>query len=95
MAPKNAADFAFLLHGLHYLKDDGVMAIILPHGVLFRSGAEERIRRKLLDDGHIDTVIVLPANLFYSTGTRSGTRRRSNLQSPAWRYGERRYEQDD
>ena len=56
------------LHGFHYLKDDGVMAIILPHGVLFRGGAEARIRRKLLDDGHIDTVIGLPANLFYSTG---------------------------
>ena len=68
VAPKSAADFAFLLHGLHYLKDDGVMAIILPHGVLFRGGAEERIRRKLLKDGHIDTVIGLPANLFYSTG---------------------------
>jgi type I restriction enzyme M protein len=57
VAPKSAADLAFLLHGLHYLKDDGVMAIILPHGVLFRGGVEERIRRKLLDDGHIDTVI--------------------------------------
>jgi len=68
LAPKSAADFAFLLHGLHYLKDDGVMAIILPHGVLFRGGAEERIRQKLLKDGHIDTVIGLPANLFYSTG---------------------------
>ena len=68
IAPKSAADFAFLLHGLHYLKDDGVMAIILPHGVLFRGGAEERIRRRLLDEGHIDTVIGLPANLFYSTG---------------------------
>lgn len=68
VAPKSAADFAFLLHGLHYLKDDGVMAIILPHGVLFRGGAEERIRRKLLQDGQIDTVIGLPANLFYSTG---------------------------
>jgi type I restriction enzyme M protein len=68
LAPKSAADFAFLLHGLHYLKDDGVMAIILPHGVLFRGGAEERIRRKLLEDGNIDTVIGLPANLFYSTG---------------------------
>ncbi len=68
VAPRSAADFAFLLHGLHYVKDDGVMAIILPHGVLFRGGAEERIRRKLLDDGHIDTVIGLPANLFYSTG---------------------------
>ncbi len=68
VAPKSAADFAFLLHGLHYLKDDGVMAIILPHGVLFRGGAEARIRTKLLKDGHIDTVIGLPANLFYSTG---------------------------
>jgi type I restriction enzyme M protein len=68
LAPKSAADFAFLLHGFHYLKDEGVMAIILPHGVLFRGGAEERIRTKLLEDGHIDTVIGLPANLFYSTG---------------------------
>ncbi|MGJ5076395.1 type I restriction-modification system subunit M [Bradyrhizobium oligotrophicum] len=68
VAPKSAADFAFLLHGFHYLKDEGVMAIILPHGVLFRGGAEERIRTKLLKDGHIDTVIGLPANLFYSTG---------------------------
>ncbi|HEX3357267.1 MAG TPA: type I restriction-modification system subunit M, partial [Tepidisphaeraceae bacterium] len=68
VAPKSAADFAFLLHGLHYLKDDGVMAIILPHGVLFRGGAEERIRTKLLKEGYIDTVIGLPANLFYSTG---------------------------
>jgi type I restriction enzyme M protein len=68
VAPKSAADFAFLLHGLHYLKEDGVMAIILPHGVLFRGGVEQDIRRKLLDDGHIDTVIGLPANLFYSTG---------------------------
>ena len=68
LAPKSAADFAFLLHGFHYLKDDGVMAIILPHGVLFRGGAEADIRRKLLNDGHIDTVIGLPANLFYSTG---------------------------
>ena len=68
LAPKSAADFAFLLHGFQYLKDDGVMAIILPHGVLFRGGAEAKIRRKLLHDGHIDTIIGLPANLFYSTG---------------------------
>lgn len=68
LAPKSAADFAFLLHGFHFLKDNGVMAIILPHGVLFRGGAEARIRTKLLKDGHIDTVIGLPANLFYSTG---------------------------
>ncbi len=68
LAPKSAADFAFLLHGFHYLKPEGVMAIILPHGVLFRGGAEERIRTKLLKEGHIDTVIGLPANLFFSTG---------------------------
>lgn len=68
LAPKSAADFAFLLHGFHYLAEQGVMAIILPHGVLFRGGAEEKIRTKLLEDGHIDTVIGLPANLFYSTG---------------------------
>ncbi|HRJ51522.1 MAG TPA: type I restriction-modification system subunit M [Candidatus Thiothrix moscowensis] len=68
LAPKSAADFAFLLHGFHFLSDNGVMAIILPHGVLFRGGAEERIRTKLLKDGHIDTVIGLPPNLFFSTG---------------------------
>lgn len=68
LAPKSAADFAFLLHGFHFLDDEGTMAIILPHGVLFRGGAEERIREKLLKDGHIDTVIGLPANLFFSTG---------------------------
>lgn len=68
LAPKSAADFAFLLHGFHYLKDQGTMAIILPHGVLFRGGAEAKIRQKLLNDGNIDTVIGLPANLFYSTG---------------------------
>lgn len=68
LAPKSAADFAFLLHGFHFLSDEGTMAIILPHGVLFRGGAEERIRTKLLTDGNIDTVIGLPANLFFSTG---------------------------
>jgi type I restriction enzyme M protein len=68
LAPKSAADFAFLLHGLHFLSDEGTMAIILPHGVLFRGGAEKRIREKLLKDGNIDTVIGLPSNLFFSTG---------------------------
>lgn len=68
LAPKSAADFAFLLHGFHFLSDEGTMAIILPHGVLFRGGAESRIRTKLLKDGHIDTVIGLPSNLFFSTG---------------------------
>ena len=68
LAPKSAADFAFLLHGFHYLDQEGTMAIILPHGVLFRGGVEARIRRKLLEDGNLDTVIGLPAKLFYSTG---------------------------
>ncbi len=68
LAPKSAADFAFLLHGFHFLSDEGTMAIILPHGVLFRGGAENRIRTKLLKDDHIDTIIGLPANLFFSTG---------------------------
>lgn len=68
LAPKSAADFAFLLHGFHFLSGEGTMAIILPHGVLFRGGAEERIRTKLLKDNNIDTVIGLPSKLFYSTG---------------------------
>lgn len=68
LAPKSAADFAFLLHGFHYLSKQGTMAIILPHGVLFRGGAEERIRTKLLKDNNIDAIIGLPSNLFYSTG---------------------------
>lgn len=68
LAPKSAADFSFLLHGFHFLSKEGTMAIILPHGVLFRGGGEERIRTKLLKDNNIDTVIGLPSNLFYSTG---------------------------
>lgn len=68
LAPKSAADFAFLLHGFHFLSDEGTMAIILPHGVLFRGGAEEKIRTKLLKDGNIDTIIGLPPKLFFSTG---------------------------
>jgi type I restriction enzyme M protein len=68
LAPKSAADFAFLLHGFHFLSEEGTMAIILPHGVLFRGGAESRIRKKLLVDNNIDTVIGLPSNLFFSTG---------------------------
>ncbi|MGC9062600.1 type I restriction-modification system subunit M [Calditerrivibrio sp.] len=68
LAPKSAADFAFLLHGFHFLHREGTMAIIMPHGVLFRGGSEARIRKKLLEDNHIDAVIGLPANLFYSTG---------------------------
>lgn len=69
VAPKSAADFAFLLHGYHYLSGSGTMAIILPHGVLFRGGAEAVIRKKLIcDEDCIDCIIGLPSNLFYSTG---------------------------
>lgn len=68
VAPKSAADFAFLLHGFNYLSGTGTMAIILPHGVLFRGGAEANIRRKLIEDSNIDCIIGLPSNLFYSTG---------------------------
>src|SRR5699024_3072377 len=58
---------AFLLHGYYHLKDSGVMAIVLPHGVLFRGGAEGKIRTSLLENGSIDTVVGLPANIFYNT----------------------------
>jgi type I restriction enzyme M protein len=68
LAPKSAADFAFLLHGFHFLHREGTMAIILPHGVLFRGNVEAKIRKKLLLDRNIDTVIGLAPNLFYSTG---------------------------
>lgn len=67
LAPKSKADFAFLLHGFYHLKNTGTMAIVLPHGVLFRGAAEGKIRKKLLENGSIDAVIGLPANLFYNT----------------------------
>ena len=68
LAPKTKADYAFLLHGLYHLKDDGAMAIVLPHGVLFRGAKEGKIRETLLKKNQIDAVIGLPAGLFYSTG---------------------------
>lgn len=67
LAPKPKADFAFLLEGLHRLSDTGTMAIILPHGVLFRGQAEGKIRQKILELGYIDTVIGLPEKLFFNT----------------------------
>lgn len=67
LAPKSKADLAFLLHGFYHLKDNGVMAIVLPHGVLFRGNAEGKIRKILLDNGAIDTIIGLPANIFFNT----------------------------
>lgn len=67
LAPKSKADYAFLLHGLYHLKNNGTMSIVLPHGVLFRGAAEGKIREKLLRSGNIYAIIGLPANLFYNT----------------------------
>lgn len=67
LAPKSKADFAFLLHGFYHLKETGTMAIVLPHGVLFRGAAEGVIRKKLLEDGSIYAVIGMPSNLFFGT----------------------------
>lgn len=68
LAPKTKADFAFLLHDLYHLKPDGIMTIVLPHGVLFRGGEEGEIRKQLIEQNHIDTIIGLPANIFFGTG---------------------------
>lgn len=68
LAPKSTADYSFLLHGYHHLNDTGTMTILLPHGVLFRGGAEGKIRRTLLEIGAIDAIIGLPSNLLYGTG---------------------------
>lgn len=67
LAPKSKADYAFLLHGLYHLKDKKKMAIVLPHGILFRGAKEGKIRNKLLQKGCIDAVIGLPENLFNAT----------------------------
>jgi type I restriction enzyme M protein len=68
LAPKSKADYAFLLHDLYHLKPDGVMTIVLPHGVLFRGGEEGAIRKNLIEENHIDAIIGLPANIFFGTG---------------------------
>lgn len=68
LAPKGKADYAFLLHDLYHLKSDGIMTIVLPHGVLFRGGEEGTIRRNLIEQNHIDAIIGLPANIFFGTG---------------------------
>ncbi len=68
LAPKGKADYAFLLHDLYHVKPDGIMTIVLPHGVLFRGGEEERIRTNLIEYNHIDAIIGLPANIFFGTG---------------------------
>jgi len=68
LAPKTKADFAFLLHDLYHLKPDGIMTIVLPHGVLFRGGEERQIRKQLIEQNHIDAIIGLPGNIFFGTG---------------------------
>jgi type I restriction enzyme M protein len=68
LAPKSKADFAFLLHDLFHIKPDGIMTIVLPHGVLFRGGEEGAIRKKLIEANHIDTIIGLPSGIFFGTG---------------------------
>ncbi|MDD5901223.1 MAG: type I restriction-modification system subunit M, partial [Lachnospiraceae bacterium] len=68
LAPKGKADYAFLLHDLFHIKPDGIMTIVLPHGVLFRGGEEGEIRKNLIEGNHIDTIIGLPANIFFGTG---------------------------
>ncbi|TOL39305.1 type I restriction-modification system subunit M [Vibrio parahaemolyticus] len=68
LAPKTKADFAFLLHDLYHLKPDGIMTIVLPHGVLFRGGEEGEIRKQLIEQNHIDAIIGLPGNIFFGTG---------------------------
>lgn len=67
LPPKTKADYAFLLHSLYHLKNDGTMAIVLPHGVLFRGNTEGKIRKQLLESNQIDAIIGLPEKLFYST----------------------------
>lgn len=68
LAPKSKADYAFLLHDLFHIKPDGIMTIVLPHGVLFRGGEEGEIRKNLIENNHIDAIIGLPANIFFGTG---------------------------
>jgi type I restriction enzyme M protein len=68
LAPKSKADYAFLLHDLYHVKPGGIMTIVLPHGVLFRGGEEETIRKNLIEQNHIDAIIGLPANIFFGTG---------------------------
>ena len=68
VAPKSKADYAFLLHDLYHLKPDGIMAIVLPHGVLFRGGEEGVIRKQLIENDHLETIIGLPPKIFFGTG---------------------------
>lgn len=86
LAPKTKADYAFVLHGLYHLGDEGTMAIVLPHGVLFRGAAEGAIRKTIIEKNYLDAVIGLPANIFYGTGIpttilvfKKGTRKTKDI----------------
>ena len=68
LAPEGKADYAFLLHSLYHLESDGIMTIVLPHGVLFRGNEEGAIRKNLIEKNNIDAIIGLPANMFFGTG---------------------------
>jgi type I restriction-modification system DNA methylase subunit len=68
LAPKSKADYAFLLHDLYHLRPNGIMTIVLPHGVLFRGGEEGEIRKNLIENDNIEAIIGLPANIFFGTG---------------------------
>lgn len=68
LAPETKADYAFLLHELFHIKPDGILTIVLPHGVLFRGGSEETIRTRLIEANNIDTIIGLPGSIFFGTG---------------------------
>ncbi len=68
VAPQGTADYAFLLHDLYHVKPGGIMTIVLPHGVLFRGGSEEEIRKNLVERNNIDAIVGLPANIFFGTG---------------------------
>lgn len=71
VAPKGKADYAFLLHELYHLEDDGIMTIVLPHGVLFRGNEEYTIRKSLVEKNNIDAIIGLPANIFFGTSIQT------------------------
>ena len=87
LAPKGKADFAFLLHDLYHVKPEGIMTIVLPHGVLYRGDSEYQIRKALIENNHIDAIIGLPEKIFFGTGIstiimvlkRAKTRRDDNV----------------
>jgi type I restriction enzyme M protein len=83
LAPSSKADYAFVQHMIHHLAENGTMAIVLPHGALFRSGAEQHIRKYLIEDrNYLDAVIGLPANIFYGTSIPTCIMVLKNVEKP-------------